>query len=106
MPTANTNRLKVTLPKRSIAYKVYRVTIGKHVYVGCTRDMAARSLCHIGTPGRAVYDTFHNTTHDMIVEYITGSDSYAKARQLEIKHIKLEHARVGNKILNVRHTGK
>lgn len=84
-------RIKTTGPKRAITHMVYRITIGDWVYVGCTQNMHRRAQLHISTPGRRVYDAFHNSTHDMVVEYITGSNNYVNALKLEAKHIKLEH---------------
>lgn len=100
-------RVKVTLPKRPFTHMIYRITIGNKVYIGCTEDLPGRANHHIGTKGRRVYNAFHNSKHDMIVEYVTGSDNYIKAKKLEVKHIGVEVDRVGIKnVLNVRHTKK
>ena len=107
MSKATTNRITVILPSRRITHMIYRITIGQEVYIGCTEDIRKRVNYHVGVKGRRVYNAFHNSTHDMIVEYITGSDNYLTAKKLEIKHIKLEVDRVGIKnVMNVRHTGK
>lgn len=99
-------------PKRPSPYAVYRMTIISSVdhqtYVGFTGEgLRKRAHRHTTDPNRKVYDAFHAEPNTlMIVEHMDSAKTENHARVLEKRHIKREHKRVGNKLLNTQHTKK
>lgn len=102
----NKKRVIVKGPQEPAPFSIYRITIGRYVYVGHAQDIEKRATQHARDKRRIVGQLFAKMSCDMLVEHIDAADTKEQARELEQQHIERETREHCQYMLNVHHASR